>query len=70
MRILVIGALGTIGSKLVPALLQEGHDVSITSRDPKKPSPWPEHCCQRYTLDLLVPDTLPAALQEIELVYY
>jgi len=70
MRILVIGALGTIGSKLVPALLQEGHDVSISSRDPKKPCPWPEQSCQRYTLDLLVPYTLPAALQDIELVYY
>lgn len=35
MRILVIGALGTIGSKLVPALLEAGHELAISSRDPK-----------------------------------
>ncbi len=70
MRILVIGALGTIGCQLVPALLEAGHQLSITSRDPKKPSPWPELACQRHTLDLLVPDSLPAALEGIDLVYY
>lgn len=70
MRILVIGALGTIGRKLVPALVGAGHQVSVSSRDPNKPAPWPELSCRRFTLDLLEPSSLPDALEDIELVYY
>lgn len=70
MRILVIGALGTIGRKLVPALVGAGHHVSVSSRDPNKPVPWPELSCPRFTLDLLEPSSLPDALEDIDLVYY
>ncbi|UPW17216.1 SDR family oxidoreductase [Agarivorans sp. TSD2052] len=70
MRILVIGALGTIGRKLVPALVEAGHEVNVSSRDPQKQVPWPELACPRFTLDLLDAKSLPDALVGIELVYY
>ncbi|WP_411991005.1 DUF2867 domain-containing protein [Agarivorans sp. DSG3-1] len=70
MRILVIGAFGTIGRKLVPALVVAGHQVSVSSRDPHKAAPWQELDCPRFTLDLLEPDSLPDALAKVELVYY
>ncbi|RKF20184.1 DUF2867 domain-containing protein [Alginatibacterium sediminis] len=70
MRILVIGALGTVGRNLVPALVQAGHEVSITSRDPEKSLPWRDLSLRRFTLDLLDADSLPDALEGHELVYY
>lgn len=33
MRVLVIGATGYVGSRLVPALLAEGHEVVVAARD-------------------------------------
>lgn len=70
MKVLVIGAFGTIGRKLVPALVEQGHEVRVSSRDADKPWPWPELSCQRFQLNLLDADSLPPALQEVELVYY
>lgn len=70
MNILVIGALGTIGRKLVPELLAAGHRVSISSRFANKQAPWPETDCPRFTLNLNHYHSLAPALQDIELVYY
>lgn len=36
MRVLVIGATGYIGGRLVPALLERGHDVVCGARSPRK----------------------------------
>src|SRR6476659_990352 len=36
MRILVTGATGYVGSRLVTALLGHGHDVVVAARDPAK----------------------------------
>ncbi|MCM2681360.1 DUF2867 domain-containing protein [Echinimonas agarilytica] len=70
MRILVIGAFGTIGRKLVPALVAKGHTVSVSSRNARKEIPWPELGCERYTLDLLSASSIPPALEGIDVIYY
>ena len=70
MNILVIGALGTIGRHLVPQLVAQGHQVSISSRCPEKPNPWPNLTCPRFTLDLLDVYSISKALDGIELIYY
>ncbi|MFO6422545.1 DUF2867 domain-containing protein [Motilimonas sp. KMU-193] len=70
MNILVIGALGTVGRHLVPRLIAAGHHVSISSRSATKPVPWRDLPHQRFTVDLLQPDSIAAALQDIDVVYY
>ncbi len=39
MRILVTGATGYVGSRLVAALLENGHDVVAATRDPGETRP-------------------------------
>jgi len=39
MKILVTGGTGTVGSEVVKALLARKADVSVLTRDPKKPLP-------------------------------
>lgn len=70
MKILIIGALGTVGRRLVPELLKLGHDVAISSRDPNKPSPWSDQKTSRFTLDLLKPETIEPAIQGVNVIYY
>ncbi|GGA88019.1 hypothetical protein GCM10011369_32660 [Neiella marina] len=70
MKVLVVGAFGTIGRKLVPELIRSGHQVSVSSRDANKPIPWPELGCRRFTINLLEPESLAGALDDIELIYY
>jgi uncharacterized protein YbjT (DUF2867 family) len=36
MRVLVAGAGGTIGSRLVPQLIGRGHEVAATTHSPEK----------------------------------
>ena len=39
MKVLVLGGTGTVGSQVVRELLGKGADVSVLTRDPKKPLP-------------------------------
>jgi|NGEPerStandDraft_6_1074524.scaffolds.fasta_scaffold10056_2 uncharacterized protein YbjT (DUF2867 family) len=39
MKVLVLGGTGTVGSQVVRELLGRGADVSVLTRDPKKPLP-------------------------------
>ena len=66
MQILVTGASGFVGRRLVPTLIEAGHDVRAMTRHP-----------ERYTgpgtpvrADVDDPTTLPAALEGCDIAYY
>ncbi|MCB2203844.1 SDR family oxidoreductase [bacterium] len=69
-RILLLGATGYIGGRLLPRLLQQGHDVRCLVRNPKK---IPERDAATSDIvqgDVLRPDTLAAAFEGIDQVFY
>lgn len=70
-RILVTGATGYIGGRLVPELLTAGHDVVCLARDPDRlrDVPWAKqvHICRGDVTDAA---SLMPALQGVEAVYY
>jgi uncharacterized protein YbjT (DUF2867 family) len=68
--ILVTGASGSIGSRLVERLVASGRTpLRVASRDPMKlRSRWPD--LEAVRLDVLSPDTLPAALEGVDAAYY
>lgn len=69
MRILIVGASGYIGGRLVPLLQAKGHDLVLMSRDARAlASRFPD--VRIVTADLLDPASLPAALEGIEAAYY
>jgi uncharacterized protein YbjT (DUF2867 family) len=68
MRVLVTGATGFVGSRLVPALLDAGHDVRVLVRDPARYD-GPE-TVEVTTGDLLERGSFEAALDGIDAAYY
>ena len=72
MRVLVTGATGFVGSRLIPALLDRGHEVVALVRDADGYTP-PQgvHVVEG---DLLEPDTLPPAFEvdgdPVDAAYY
>jgi uncharacterized protein YbjT (DUF2867 family) len=71
MKILVTGATGYIGGRLVPELLRRGHAVRVFARDPRKldAAAWrPE--VEVAAGDVARPETLPSALAGIDVAYY
>ncbi len=70
MKILVTGATGKVGSRLVPRLLAKGHEVRMLVRDAAKASALVERGAEPVTGDLFAPDTLPAALEGMDAVVH
>jgi uncharacterized protein YbjT (DUF2867 family) len=69
--ILVTGATGYVGGRLVPRLLAAGYRVRCLVRDPSRLQgrPWLEHV-EVVQGDMLQLDTLAAAMQDVRVVYY
>lgn len=72
MRILLTGSTGYIGKRLLPVLVESGHDVICCVRDPKRFTP-PESLKENITvlkLDLLDKDSLESIPKDIDGAYY
>lgn len=70
-RVLVTGATGYIGGRLVPRLLEGGHRVRVMARDPARlrGRPWLERV-EVAAGDALEPSTLAPALAGVGTAYY
>lgn len=70
-RILVTGATGYVGGRLIPRLLEAGYDVRCMVRDPERlrGRPWAD-AVEAVRGDVMQPESLTAALQGIEVAYY
>ena len=69
--ILVTGATGYVGGRLIPRLLREGYRVRCLVRDPTRLQgrSWINQV-ERVQGDMLNPATLDAAMRDVQLVYY
>jgi uncharacterized protein YbjT (DUF2867 family) len=71
MRILVTGATGYIGGRLVPRLLERGHSLRVLVRDPERirGRAWADRV-EIFTGDLLEPRTLRGLCDGLDSAYY
>jgi uncharacterized protein YbjT (DUF2867 family) len=71
MKILITGANGYIGQRLIPVLLEEGHTLYCCVRDKKRfEAEHPHEQLHIIEADFLEPDGLSALPLEIDLAYY
>jgi uncharacterized protein YbjT (DUF2867 family) len=69
MRILIVGASGYVGGRLVALLAADDHQLRLASRDPRGlQDRYPD--AEVVRVDLLDPTTLPPALDGIDTAYY
>ena len=71
MRVLVVGATGYIGRRLVTELVARGHDVRCLARNPKKLSAetWNDRV-EVVAGDVLDRASLDAAFADVDAAYY
>jgi uncharacterized protein YbjT (DUF2867 family) len=71
MKILVTGATGYIGGRLIPLLLEQGHQVRVLVRDGRRISgrSWEEQV-EIHEGDLLDPETLDGLGKDVDAAYY
>jgi nucleoside-diphosphate-sugar epimerase len=62
MRVFVVGATGAIGTRLVPQLIDRGHEVIGTSRSPQRADRLREFGADPVVLDLLDPPAVRRAV--------
>jgi len=70
-RLLITGATGYIGGRLVPRLLEAGYDLRVLVRDPARwqGRPW-STAVEVAVGDVLQPETLLPAMAGIDVAYY
>ena len=71
MKVLVTGTTGYVGGRLVPRLLEEGHEVRVLVRDPRRIEgrAW-AGAVETMAGDLADPDSLRRGLEGMEGAYY
>ena len=71
MRIVVTGATGYIGGRVVPRLLEAGHEVRVAVRTPARIAeyPWGDRV-EVVQADLTDPDAVAAAVADMDVLYY
>ncbi|PSQ98749.1 MAG: DUF2867 domain-containing protein, partial [Bacteroidetes bacterium SW_11_64_17] len=69
--VLVTGATGYVGGRLVPCLLREGYTVRcfVRSADRLRAKPWSDEV-EVAVGDALEADTVPPAMEGVDAVYY
>ena len=70
MRILVTGATGYVGGRLVPVLVDRGHTVRTTTSHPGREAPWWAGRVETVVMDVLDPEQVAAACQDVDAIYY
>ena len=70
MRILVTGSTGYVGGRLVPLLLEAGHDVRTTTSHAGRELPWWGDRVETVVMDALDADQVAAACEGVDAVYY
>ena len=70
LKILVTGATGYVGGRLVPLLLERGHEVRTTTTNPDREQPWWGDRVKTVVMDALDPDQVAAACEGVGAVYY
>ncbi len=70
MKILVTGATGYVGGRLVPLLLARGHEVRTTTSSPDREQPWWSGQVQTVIMDALDQDEVTAACEGVDAIYY
>jgi uncharacterized protein YbjT (DUF2867 family) len=72
MRALIAGATGFVGSRLAPALVEDGFEVRCLVRDPDAGTArlLESFGCELFCEDLSRPRDLPGAMEDVGVVYY
>lgn len=70
MRVLVTGATGYVGGRLVPRLLDAGHEVRTTTSNLAKPSPWWADRVETVVMDITDEGQVDSAVDVVDAVYY
>ena len=70
MKILLVGATGTLGRQIAKQAVEDGHEVRCFVRNPKKASFLQEWGCELTKGNLLNNSDIEYALQDIEAVIY